>query len=46
MENERNEAFKNEKVCEQRLEIAQEENTKALAKIKSKYEQKNSELEE
>lgn len=34
MENERNDAFKNEKLGEERLRIAQEEFAKTLAKTK------------
>ena len=45
MENERNEAYKNEKVSQERLKLAQEEHTKALTKMKTKYESKFSDLE-
>ena len=45
MENERNEAFKNAKVSEERLKMGQEEHTKALAKMKLKFETKINELE-
>ena len=45
MENERNEAFKNAKISEERLKMGQEEHTKALAKMKLKFETKINELE-
>lgn len=45
MEAERNEAFKNEKLSEERLRLAQEEHTKALAKLKTKYESRSEDLE-
>ncbi len=46
MQNERNEAFKNEKLAEERVKILQEDHTKALAKLKNKYELKVGELDE
>ena len=45
MESERNEAYKNEKVSQERLKLVQDEHEKALAKMKAKYENKFSELE-
>ena len=45
MENERNDAYKNEKVSQERLKLLQEEHTKALAKMKAKYETKINDLE-
>ena len=45
MESERNEAYKNEKLSEERLKLAQGEFSKTGAKSKSKYESKISELE-
>ena len=45
MENERNDAYKNEKVSQERLKMVQEEHTKALAKMKTKYEGKFNDLE-
>ena len=46
MEVERNEAFKNEKLSEERLKLAQEEHAKALAKTKTKYSSSAAELED
>ena len=45
MESERNEAYKNEKVSQERLKLVQEEHTRALAKMKIKYEGKVNDLE-
>jgi len=45
MENERNESFKTAKVSEERLKLGLEEHTKALAKMKLKFETKINELE-
>lgn len=45
MESQRNEAFKNEKVSQERLKLVQDEHEKALAKMKAKFENKISELE-
>lgn len=45
MEAERNEAFKNDKVSEERLRVALDEHSKALSKVKSKSDTKVAELE-
>lgn len=45
METERNEAFKKEKLSDERLRMGQEEHAKALAKLRSKYESRVAELE-
>ena len=44
-ENERNEAFKDHKLSEERLRVAQEEHASIVAKLKSKNETKVNELE-
>lgn len=46
MENERNEAYKNDKLSEERLKLAQEEHAKTQDKLKLKNDVRVSELEQ
>ncbi len=46
MQNERNEAFKNEKLADERVKILSEDHTKAVAKLKNKFELKVGELDD